>query len=103
MSVSVRVAAAGDIHIGCDTEGRFAAALAGIESSADVLLLAGDLTQVGSDDEARCVVAELADVPIPIIAVLGNHDHQDGEPAALPSASAMPGSRCSTEPPPPSN
>ncbi len=83
MSASVRVAAAGDIHIGRDTEGRIATALAGIESCADVLLLAGDLTQVGSDDEARCVVAELAEVPIPIIAVLGNHDHQDGEPARV--------------------
>ena len=83
MSASVRVVAAGDIHIGCDTEGRIAAALAGIESCADVLLLAGDLTQVGSDDEARCVVAELAEVPIPIIAVLGNHDHHDDEPARV--------------------
>ncbi len=83
MSSSVRVAAAGDIHIGCDTEGRIAAALAGIESCADVLLLAGDLTQVGSDDEARCVVAELAEVPIPIVAVLGNHDHHAGEPARV--------------------
>jgi Icc-related predicted phosphoesterase len=83
VTVSVRVAAAGDIHVGCDTEGRIAAALAGIESCADVLLLAGDLTQVGSDDEARCVVAELADVPIPIIAVLGNHDHHAGEPARV--------------------
>lgn len=83
MSASLRVAAAGDIHIGCDTQGRIARALAGIESCADVLLLAGDLTQVGSDDEARCVVAELAEVPIPIIAVLGNHDHQDGDPARV--------------------
>jgi Icc-related predicted phosphoesterase len=83
VNASVRVAAAGDIHIGCDTEGRFAAALAGIESCADVLLLAGDLTQIGSDDEAHCVVAELAAVPIPIVAVLGNHDHHDGEPARV--------------------
>ena len=43
VSASVRVAAVGDIHIGCDTQGRIATALAGIESCADVLLLAGDL------------------------------------------------------------
>jgi len=83
VSASVRVAAVGDVHIGCDTQGRIATALAGIESCADVLLLAGDLTQVGSDDEARCVVAELAEVPIPIIAVLGNHDHHAGEPGRV--------------------
>jgi Icc-related predicted phosphoesterase len=79
VSASVRVAAAGDIHVGCDTLGRMAAALDGIESCADLLLLAGDLTQVGSEDEARCVVAELAEVSIPIVAVLGNHDHHAGE------------------------
>ena len=83
MSTTVRVAAAGDIHIGRDTQGRMAAALDGIESCADVLLLAGDLTQVGSEDEARCVVAELAEVPIPIVAVLGNHDHHAGEPGRV--------------------
>jgi Icc-related predicted phosphoesterase len=83
VSASLRVAAAGDVHIGCDTQGRMAAALAGIEACADVLLLAGDLTQVGSEDEARCVVAELAEVSIPIIAVLGNHDHHAGETAEV--------------------
>jgi Icc-related predicted phosphoesterase len=73
--VTVRVAAAGDIHVGRDTNGRLAAALEGIGDSADLLLLAGDLTQVGSEEEAACVVAELVDVPIPIVAVLGNHDY----------------------------
>jgi Icc-related predicted phosphoesterase len=73
--VTVRVAAAGDIHVGRDTNGRLAAALDGIEECADLLLLAGDLTQVGSEEEAGCVVAELAAVPIPIVAVLGNHDY----------------------------
>jgi Icc-related predicted phosphoesterase len=79
----VRVAAAGDIHVGTDTNGRLAGALSGIEDCADVLLLAGDLTQVGSDDEARCLVAELASVPIPIVAVLGNHDFHADEPDRL--------------------
>jgi Icc-related predicted phosphoesterase len=83
VSAAVRVAAAGDIHVGCDTNGRVATALAGIEACADVLLLAGDLTQVGSEEEARCVVAELADVPIPIVAVLGNHDHHSGKSARV--------------------
>jgi Icc-related predicted phosphoesterase len=73
--VTVRVAAAGDIHVGRDTNRRLAAALDGIDQCADLLLLAGDLTQVGSEEEASCVVAELADVPIPIVAVLGNHDY----------------------------
>jgi Icc-related predicted phosphoesterase len=78
VSAGLRLAAAGDIHVGCDTQGRIAEGFDGIEERADVLVLAGDLTQVGSDDEASCVVAELADVPIPIIAVLGNHDYHSG-------------------------
>jgi Icc-related predicted phosphoesterase len=73
--VTVRVAAAGDIHVGRDTHGRLAAALDGIGECADLLLLAGDLTQVGSEEEAMCVVAELVDVPVPVFAVLGNHDY----------------------------
>ena len=79
MRAGLRIAAAGDIHVGCDTQGRTAAGFDGIEACADVLVLAGDLTQVGSDEEARCVVAELAGVPIPIVAVLGNHDYHSGQ------------------------
>jgi Icc-related predicted phosphoesterase len=45
------------------------------EIDADVFLLAGDLTRVGSVEEADCVVSELAGVSVPIVAVLGNHDH----------------------------
>ena len=45
---------------------------------ADLLLLAGDLTRCGSVDEIRMVVDELCHVPLPTIAVLGNHDlHSD--------------------------
>ena len=47
-------------------------------SCADVLLLAGDLTQVGQVDEAEVLVGELAEATVPVIAVLGNHDlHSD--------------------------
>ena len=43
-----------------------------------MLLLAGDLTQVGQVDEAEVLVGELAEATVPVIAVLGNHDlHSD--------------------------
>lgn len=48
-------------------------------SSADVLLLAGDLTDNGMPDEARVLVKELTVVHIPIVAVLGNHDFECGK------------------------
>jgi Icc-related predicted phosphoesterase len=78
--VSVRIAAVGDIHVSTDTCGRLAASLRGIGERADTLLIAGDLTQVGSDAEVGCLLRELAVVDVPIIAVLGNHDHHAGQP-----------------------
>jgi Icc-related predicted phosphoesterase len=76
--VSVRVAAVGDVHIGTDTSGRLAASFRSLGECADLLLLAGDLTRLGTEDEAACVVAELATVTVPTVAVLGNHDlHSD--------------------------
>jgi Icc-related predicted phosphoesterase len=74
----MRIAAVGDIHIGADSDHRFAQGLVGIEQQADVLLLAGDLTKCGTPDEAGLVADELAGVTIPIVAVLGNHDYHDG-------------------------
>ncbi|WP_018500374.1 metallophosphoesterase family protein [Parafrankia discariae] len=71
----IRIAAVGDIHLGTDSRGSFAPCLAGIGDLADVLLVAGDLTQHGRVSEAEVAAAELAASEIPVIAVLGNHDH----------------------------
>ena len=79
----IRVAAVGDLHVGTDSDDRLVEAFAGIDEHADVLLLAGDLTKCGTPDEARVVVHELERVTVPMIAVLGNHDHHDGRPEAV--------------------
>jgi Icc-related predicted phosphoesterase len=76
----IRIAAFGDVHAGRDSAGTIAAGFAGIEQRADVLLLAGDLTRCGTPEEAGVLAAELRGVGIPKLAVLGNHDHHDGEP-----------------------
>ncbi|NJC71005.1 metallophosphoesterase [Planosporangium thailandense] len=76
----VRVAAVGDVHIDENVLGRFRPALERIGEKADVLLLAGDLTRHGTGDEARCVATEFADLSVPVVAVLGNHDyHSDAQ------------------------
>ncbi|MFG2819678.1 metallophosphoesterase [Kitasatospora sp. NPDC048365] len=80
MSAPVRVAAVGDIHLAPDAAGRYRGAFQALGGQADVLLLAGDLTRHGSAEEARTVAAEVAGLPVPVLAVLGNHDHQDGRP-----------------------
>jgi Icc-related predicted phosphoesterase len=81
--VTVRVAAVGDVHVGTDTHGRLRRCYAELRSCADVFLIAGDLTRVGTEEEAACVVDELADVGVPVIAVLGNHDHDADQTAAV--------------------
>ena len=75
----VRVAAVGDFHSSESTAGAYRDHFARVNAEADVLLLAGDLTNWGTPAEMRVTVAELADVDIPIVAVLGNHDHEAGE------------------------
>ena len=76
----VRVAAVGDFHCGEEDVGRYREAFARVNDEADVLLLAGDLTRRGTPAEFRVVANELADVRIPILTVLGNHDHENGTP-----------------------
>jgi Icc-related predicted phosphoesterase len=70
-----RIAAVGDIHVGVDSVGRVAEGLRHVDERADLLLLAGDLTRCGEETEARLVADELSDVHVPMVAVLGNHDH----------------------------
>ena len=76
----MRIAAVGDVHVGLDMRGELRQSLSAVREHADVLLIAGDLTQHGSRDEGRLMAEEVADVGIPTIAVLGNHDyHQDAQ------------------------
>jgi Icc-related predicted phosphoesterase len=75
----VRVAAVGDFHCGEQDAGIYRAAFAKVNQEAEVLLLAGDLTRWGTPAEMRVAVGELADVTIPIVAVLGNHDYESDQ------------------------
>ncbi|MFI6871740.1 metallophosphoesterase [Nocardia sp. NPDC050406] len=75
MNTHVRIAAVGDVHLGTDSVGALRPALEELPARADVLLLAGDLTRHGTVDEARVVATEFSDIGVPVLAVLGNHDH----------------------------
>lgn len=79
----IRVAAVGDVHLGPDLAGRHRAGLQDIADHADVLLLAGDLTRHGTVEEAQIVAAEYRDLSVPVVAVLGNHDHHSDCPDEL--------------------
>ncbi|MEU5694957.1 metallophosphoesterase [Actinosynnema sp. NPDC020468] len=79
----IRIAAVGDVHLGEDARGRMRPALENVGEHADVLLLAGDLTRHGTVAEARVVADEFRDLPVPVVAVLGNHDHHDDHPVEV--------------------
>ena len=78
-STAVRLAAVGDLHCTKTSQGAFQPMFARIPEAADMLLLAGDITDYGLPEEARIVARELAALRLPIVAVLGNHDYESGK------------------------
>jgi len=80
----VRVAALADIHLGRAAYGPPLQTLLGqVAERADILALCGDLTDRGEPEEARQLARALAAVGVPIVAVLGNHDHESGKVAEV--------------------
>jgi Icc-related predicted phosphoesterase len=74
----IRVAAAGDLHASEATRDRVLHAFETIESQADVILLAGDLTTTGEPEQAEVLAEACRELSIPVFAVLGNHDYHAG-------------------------
>lgn len=75
---SAKIAAVGDLHVGANDKGKWADYFKEISARADVLLIAGDLTDTGDESEAQVLAGELAACTIPVVAVLGNHDYEKG-------------------------
>ena len=79
--VTIRVAAAGDVHCNEANRDETIAAFAEIAGSVDLILLAGDLTTHGEAEQARVLADACRDLATPVLAVLGNHDwHVDRVP-----------------------
>lgn len=72
---ALRIGAVGDLHVGCDSRGAWHERLRSVAEHADVLLLAGDLTQHGRIDEGRVLADDLRGLGVPVVAVFGNHDY----------------------------
>lgn len=72
----MRVAAIGDLHCRAGSDGMIRRLLDGVDDEADVLLLAGDLTNLGLVEEMEQLLDELAAYRLPMLAVVGNHDHE---------------------------
>lgn len=74
----MRIAALGDLHTREDHTGRFEKLFEELNENADVVLLAGDLTDTGDEREAEVLLNELEICKIPVVGVMGNHDYEKG-------------------------
>lgn len=87
----IRVAAVGDIHLAPGSEGSLRPAFETLGDHADLLLLAGDLTRHGTPQEAAVVAGEVVGLAVPVMAVLGNHDHHGDRPQEVAAVLAAAG------------
>jgi uncharacterized protein len=79
----MRIAATADLHHSAQTLGILKEQLGRVRDEADVLVVAGDLTNLGRLEEMEPLVNVLVRLRIPTIAVLGNHDYESGAEAEL--------------------
>ncbi|NNM72677.1 metallophosphoesterase family protein [Enterovirga aerilata] len=75
---ALKVAAIGDLHVKADGTTSYKALFGEISRAADVLVIAGDLTDLGKPAEAELLAEDLRACTVPVVAVLGNHDYECG-------------------------
>ncbi len=93
-SSKLRLAAVGDLHCRDDQQGRFRQLVKQVNEEAEILLLCGDLTDRGMIDEAKVLAEELAGLRVPCVAVLGNHDYEQGHAKEICAILTKAGVRC---------
>jgi len=72
----VRIAAIGDLHVRSEIPAGLADELIALHKRADVLVVAGDITDGGRIPEVELAASLFRTVALPIVAVLGNHDRR---------------------------
>jgi Icc-related predicted phosphoesterase len=80
---TIRVAAAADVHASEELQERLTRVFAEVAEECQLVLLAGDLTTHGLPEQAAVLASACRGLEIPIVAVLGNHDHHSGEAEAI--------------------
>lgn len=76
----LRVAAVGDLHVGETADRPHRELFDRVHEDADVLCLCGDLTNYGKTREVEILIEDLKACRIPMVGVLGNHEHECGQP-----------------------
>jgi hypothetical protein len=79
----MRIAATADLHFSPQSYAKLKDQFERVRDEADVLVLAGDLTNYGQPDEMEPLLNVLVRLRIPTIAVLGNHDYESGKEEEL--------------------
>ena len=87
----MRIAAAGDIHADERVRDRVEESFERVAGSADLILLAGDLTAHGDPAEAAVVADACRLTELPVYSVLGNHDLHSGHGAQVAAICATAG------------
>ncbi len=73
-----KIAAMGDFHVKEHGSTSYKELFSEISQVSDILVLTGDLTDLGKVREAEILAADLRSCSIPIVGVLGNHDYECG-------------------------
>src|SRR3982751_4365895 len=79
----MRIAAVGDLHFSPQRYDPLRESLSHVRDHADILLLAGDLTNYGTPEEMESLLNALVRIRVPTVAVLGNHDYESGREQEL--------------------
>ena len=74
----MRLAAVSDIHLQPEDYEKNVSAFSAVNELADALVIAGDFTNHGTPEEMRGCLAVLEHIHVPMVGVLGNHDHESG-------------------------
>jgi uncharacterized protein len=79
----MRIAATADLHFTVSRQSALHDQIGRVRDEADVLVLAGDLTNYGQPEEMAPLLNVVVRSRIPTVAVLGNHDYESGKQSEL--------------------
>jgi Icc-related predicted phosphoesterase len=79
----MRIAALADLHFTPAAYEGIKTLMERVRDEADVMVLAGDLTNYGKASEMEPLLNVLVRLRLPVVAVLGNHDYESGQEAEL--------------------
>ena len=78
----LRVAAVGDLHVG-EGPSPYRELFERVSDEADVLCLCGDLVNFGKTAEVQSILEDIKACTIPMVGVMGNHEHECGQPEVV--------------------